>query len=71
MDPNPDPLDPYYRRLAGSVFVWRDTDLDPGHINVQNNDIVCVGTNVFAEFKLFCSKKYTNKMLKQISIING
>ena len=47
MDPNltffssqmriPDPLDPYYGRLAGSGSVWRDTDPDPGHINMQNN----------------------------------
>ena len=35
-DGDPDPLDPYYGRLAGSRTVWRDTDPDPGHINVQN-----------------------------------
>ena len=34
---DPDPLDPYVRRLAGSGSVWRDTDPDPGHISVQNN----------------------------------
>ena len=33
---DPDPLDPYYGRLAGSRSVWRDADLDPGHINAQN-----------------------------------
>ena len=32
-----DLLDPHYGRLAGSRSLWRDTDLDPGHINVQNN----------------------------------
>ena len=32
-----DPLDPYYGRLAGSGSVWRDTDLDPGHVNVKSN----------------------------------
>ena len=37
MDTDPDPLDPYYGRLAGSGSVWRDTDPDLGHINVQNN----------------------------------
>ena len=36
---DPDPLDPHYGRLAGSGSVWRDTDPDPGHTNLQNNAI--------------------------------
>ena len=28
MDPDPDPLEPYYGRLAGSEYVRRDTDPD-------------------------------------------
>ena len=38
MDSDPDTLDLYYGRLAGSGSVWRDTDPDRGHIlvNVQN-----------------------------------
>ena len=43
-------MDPDYGRLAGSGSVWRDTDPDPGHINVQNN----------AMAKEFCVNKFIN-----------
>ena len=33
---DPDPLNLHYGRLAGSGSVWRDTDPDPGLINVQS-----------------------------------
>ena len=39
-DVDPDPLDPYYGRLAGYRFVWKDADPDPRHINGQNNAMV-------------------------------
>ena len=47
---DPDPLDPYYGRLARSRSVWRDTDPDPGHINVQKKDMA----------KEFCVNKFKN-----------
>ena len=47
---DPEPLDPYYGRLAGSGSVWRDTDPDPGHINVQNKALA----------KEFCVNKLEN-----------
>ena len=47
---DPDPLDPYYLRLAGSGSVWRDMDPDPRHINVHNN----------AMAKEFCVNKLIN-----------
>ena len=48
-----DPLDPYYGRLAGSGSVWRDTDPDRGHINVQNNAMAkefCVNKLIIVDF---------------------
>ena len=33
-DVDPNLLDPYYGRLAGSGSVWKDTNPDPGLINV-------------------------------------
>ena len=48
----PVPLDPYYGRLAGSGSAWRDTDPDPGHINVQNNvmEEFCVNKLIYVDF---------------------
>ena len=66
---DPDPLDPYYGRLAGSGYVWRDTDPDPGHINVQNNAMekdFCVNKMINVDF----FTKILNIFLKQLLLHN-
>ena len=45
-------MEPYYGRLVGSGSVWRNTDPDPGHVNVQNKAMakeVCVNKLVFVD----------------------
>ena len=53
--------------------LYMDLDTDPGHKNVLNNDIVCIGTNVLVEVSpsdssYFVAKSIPSKCFKKYQL---